>query len=99
MNAAEYRRQQRWKSRGRDPELPPARGGVERLGWRDDALDVAQDRANLVDERLGKRARLHLPLHLDHQGIIDLRAQALQRMAHGRLGEAEPSRRPRDASL
>jgi hypothetical protein len=56
------------------------------------ALDVAQDAMHLLAQFERCRAWLHAAADLDQQRIIELLAQARQRVTDSRLGAADPFR-------
>ena len=62
-------------------------------------LHPLQDRPHrrLQLQRLGRR--LHAQRHAHEQRIVEIAAQARQRLAQGRLGDVERARRPRQAVL
>ena len=75
-----------------------ARRWIEIRRRRDDALDAAQQRTDVLDQGQGERARLHPAANLDQQRIADLFAQARQGMTDRRLGPPETFRRQSDAA-
>ena len=86
------------KRRRHDRELSLTRGWIEIRRRGDDALDAAQQRADVLDQGQGERARLHPAANLDQQRVTNLLAQSRQGVADRRLGPPEPFRRQGDAA-
>ena len=74
---------------GHDPKHAIAVGGTEIADGTHQLLHLAQHPAQLRFQGLGSRRRAHTLGGPEQQGIVECLTQALQGIAHRRLGDAE----------
>ena len=76
-------------------KLPLAAHGIEIIG-NEQAAHLVERLRQRPAQRLGPRRQLHPRAGANQQRIAEHLAQPLQRVAGGRLGQADPHRRPAD---
>lgn len=83
----------------RDDEAPRRRHRIERGAIVHHRFELGDRRAEAPREPPYERRRLHPAARAHQERVVELRAQARERLTHRRLGDAHPARGPRDADL